>query len=157
MKVGTWENRMGYDCPQHHNERYLWIFSKPIFEFTLDSTAPLTWVWLEPIVLNGLRLPAMTRMQPEQHFFTDKGSTPKSCQLLFDRATYERCYIFHDSCYRHHGLFVRRPTDEDYWFVRLTRADADRILRLMIGADGGSKAGRAIIWCAVRLFGRWSW
>ena len=155
--IGHWENPHGYKCTHHHNERYFLLFSKPIFLVLLDPEAPLTWVWLQPVVLNGMRLPAMTRMQFDRKFLTDKGSTPKLLQLMFDRAKHEREYLTHDSGYEDHGLYFKRPQEHCFRFLQLRREDLDKILSLQIQAQGEDPIERGCIYGAVRVCGGRSW
>ena len=136
-------NTQGYKLDKIRNERYMLIFSKAIYEFNLDARAPLTFV-----------LDTGVMLQPDKHLAeTDMGSIPLSLQVFFPKDEFLLSYIFHDSGYKHGGLYVRKVGDGGYRFEAMSREDIDGLLRMMIKAEGGGAIKRAMIYNAVRLGG----
>ena len=123
------------------------MWGKPTWEFTNSPTDPLT------CELQG------TLYRPDNHFRTDYGSVPRLAQVLmpmwFDRARFTRSYIFHDSSYAHGGVWV--GITGGWKFHKLTRKQADQLLRDMVRLEGGSRGAASAIYWGVRVGGRWSW
>ena len=122
-------------------------FGRPKFEFQSDLADPLT------CCLHGILY------RPDFHFFTDKGSVPRLIQTIapyyFDRAKYERAYYFHDSAYAHGGVWV--AVHGGWEFKKITRKQADTMLRDMILLENGSKMNARLIYAGVRAGGWASW
>ena len=136
-------NRQGYELDKVRSERYMLIFPKAIYEFNLDEREPLTLV-----------LDTGYMMQPDRHMAeTDMGSIPVPLQPLFPKDEFLLSYLFHDSGYKHGGLYVRKPGDADYVFNVMSRDDIDKLLRFMIKTEGGGAIKRALIYRAVRIGG----
>jgi hypothetical protein len=95
----------------------------------------------------------------DNHFFTDKGSTGRLLPLLvpawFDRAKYEKSFSFHDSAYSNGGVWV--AVNGGWEFKKITRKQADEMLRDMILLEGGSKSNARLIYWGVRAGGWASW
>ena len=134
-----------YSLDPHHWEGGFW--GKQIFEFTNNPTNPLT------CELKG------TMYRPDNHFFSDLGSVPKSLQTLlpkwFAKDRYPLSYLYHDSGYKHGGHWVAAPGD--WHFIKMTRKQVDNILREMIILEGGGKANARTIWLGVWAGGWASW
>ena len=136
-------NRQGYELDKVRSERYMLIFPKAIYEFNLDAKDPLTFV-----------LDTGVMLQPDRHMAeTDLGSIPVPLQPFFPKDEFLLSYLFHDSAYKHGGLYVRKPGDADYTFEAMNRDDIDGLLRMMIKAEGGGAIKRSLIYNAVRLGG----
>lgn len=128
-----------------------WIggwWGKPKFEFTNSIQDPLTYDDGDIMV------------RPDNHFYTDKGSVPRIFQTIlpiwFDRARFERAYIFHDSAFLHGGAWVATKGG-DFMFIEMTMKQANRYLYDMVIAEGGSKGAARAIYSGVQMFGRFSW
>jgi hypothetical protein len=118
-----------------------------LFEFTLDQHAPLTYC-------DGGH-----EWQPDRHMLTDRGSIPAVVSWIpgFDRN--RLAYLFHDSAYtlvrgRGHGLYVRAAGFHEYVFRKLTRRQADDMMRAMLLVEGVPATSARMIWAAVRVFAR---
>lgn len=140
-------NPRGYSLDKVRNDRYLLILKKVIYEFTLKEDNPLTYCSY-----------GIQRIRPDRHLAeTDMGSIPLSLQMFLPKDEFLLSYIFHDSTYKHKGLYFENKATGKYEFRELTRAEADRLLLEMIRAEGGGIVKSRIIWVAVRSFGRFSW
>lgn len=127
-----------------------WIggpWGRPKFEYITNADDPLTCT-LDNIIY-----------RPDNHFFTDKGSVPRLVQTIlpvwFDRAKYEKSYAFHDSAYAHGGVWV--AVNGGWEFKKITRKQADTMLRDMILLEDGGKANARLIYWGVRGGGFTSW
>lgn len=137
----------GYDTHWLRTEKWGWFWPftwcKAIHSFQLHRLHPLTWV-----DRNGMHY------QPDRHEQeTDLGSIPPPLRARFPQDEYEPAYVFHDSAYRHGGLYTSVTLDGPYKFTRMTRKEADDLLADIIYALGGGACKRATIWTAVRAFG----
>lgn len=137
----------GYDLHWLRNEKWglIWplTWSKAIHSFKLDERHPITWV-----DRNG------GHWQPDRHENeTDLGSIPPPLRSCFPQDEYEPAYIFHDSAYKHGGLYFSVTLDGPYRFVATSRRQADDLLADIICALGGGACRRGTIWTAVRLGG----
>lgn len=123
-------------------------FGKQLYEFQNYMPDPLTCV-----------LPCMRIVRPDRHFTTDLGSVPKTLQALapiyFAKDRFPKSYIFHDSHYKHGGGWF--AIKGGWEFRRLTRKQADDILREMVLLEGGSRIAARLIWAGVRAGGWASW
>ena len=151
MDLGKFINdkaEYGYYLPFKGNQKYLKIFSKPIFEFWLHPKHPLTF-----------EMPDGTKIRPDRHLAeTDMGSTPRSLQLFFPSSEFICSYIFHDSAYNHHGLYFKHPNAHQYIFRKMTRKDVDKLcLCRMIRVEGGGPIKQRMIYRMVRMFGGAPW
>ena len=94
-----------------------------------------------------------------EEFLTDLGSVPKTLQYLlpiwFAKDRWVSAYLQHDNCYQSGGLFV--AVNGGWEFKKMTRLQADELLRDSIVAMGGSKANARTIYWGVRMGGKWSW
>jgi len=135
-----------YDLDQEEWQGGLW--GKPTYRFTNGIDDPLTFD-------DGMLL-----LRPEDTFRTDKGSVPRIFQTLlpkwFDRARFEKSYMFHDNAYLTGGYWIA-GNGSDFLFTEVTRKQADRYLHQMILAEGGSKGAARAIYFGVRMGGRFSW
>jgi hypothetical protein len=131
-------------CPDHW-EGGMW--GKQIYEFTNHKNDPLT-------CKMGLIL-----YRPDRHFYTDLGSVPKTFQKLlprwFAKDRFAKSYIFHDSAYKHKGVWVN--VNGKWEFRALTRKQADEMLYEMILLEGGSRAAARLIYAGVRMGGWRGW
>jgi len=143
-QFGWFENPRGFRRDKLRNQRYLLLFHKAVYEFTLDSVAPLTF-----------HLPSGVRIQPDRHLAeTDMGSTPASLQLFVPKDRFLLSYLFHDSAYHHGGLYMAYPPySDEFNFQPMSQFEADCLLRTMVRAEGASAVGAALIYRAVRLGG----
>ncbi len=142
---GRFINYQGYKAPWHHNESSLIFFRKAIFEFSLDSKAPLifedkdgNW-WM-----------------PDRHFFTDWGSIPITLQWLIPKDTYLG-YLFHDSGYKHHGLWFSEAGYQKFCFKKLTMTQANELLYDMMLAQGAWKVTAITVYDTLQIAGRIAW
>lgn len=143
--MGTHVNIEGYTLRKIGNQPYLWLFERALYDFRITSIQPLTYD-------DGTRL-----IRPDAHFVTDMGSIPLFLQPIFPKDGFLLSYIFHDSCYKHHGIYVRDPVSDAKWrFVTQTRRQADEMLWRMIGVEGGPIA-KWIVWLGVRVGGGRPW
>jgi hypothetical protein len=122
-------------------------WSRTVFDFRLNPVMPLTWYC------------GTIEAQPDQHFVTDGGSIPKLVQIIpaFDSMRYARPYAFHDSAYKNHCWYERRPGDINCRKRTLTRTEADEWLCRMLMADGATLATAQTVYRAVRMFGWACW
>lgn len=141
-EFGVFTNKTGYSLFKLRDERYAFLFSKAIYEFTLDPDDPLTYTF-----------PDGRRLRPDRHCETDMGSTPHLLRLFFPKDRFLLSYIFHDSAYRHGGLFMAKPTSCIFEFVEMTRKQKDLFLLYAMRAEGGWPWDRYFIWSQVRIWG----
>lgn len=141
------ENPRGFDLGKLRDERRGFILAPlTIWEFRLDPEHPLTY-----ITKQGLRI------QPDRHVAeTDMGSIPAILQPWISPSRFLLSYLFHDSAYHHHGLYVLVHR-HGYVYDPMTRKAADQLLREMIRVEGGTRTRANIIYWAVRLCGEGGW
>jgi len=144
-KYGRILNPQGYKAPWHHNESSLYIFRKAIFEFTADDKSPIifedhdgNW-WM-----------------PDKHFFTDWGSIPVCLQILIPKDTYLG-YLFHDSAYGHHGLWLMKKGEKEFSFKVLTMTKANDILYQMMMAQDSWKLTATTVYETLQIAGGFAW
>lgn len=134
-----------YDLNTHHWKGGFW--GKQIYEFNNDPSNLLT-------ATCGL-----VQYRPDHHFFTDLGSTPGLMQFLaprwFAKDGFSKAFLFHDSAYIHHGVWVN--VNGKWEFRKLSRKQADQMLYDMVIAEGGSKTAARLIYIGVRAGGWYSW
>lgn len=157
MSSGIFINRDGYKLTHHRNVRYFLIFSKPLKRFRLDLATPLTWKLIEPVTLDDITFPVGTQIQPDKDFITDIGSTPRTMELCLPSAKWERPYLFHDSGYKDEGLYIMRPGEHVFRYIRLSRRALDRLLRMMIESEEGGPIEQRLIHLGVRVGGWLGW
>jgi len=147
-KFGHFENAIdGYKLPKIRDKWRFGIFPKAIYEFTLDEDDPLTFVDTDG-----------TRIQPDRHLAeTDMGSVPWLAQLAIPKDRFLLSFLFHDSAYKHHGLYFAVAGSDLFVFVPLSRKEVDDLLRQMCGAEGAWYQTRAAVYSAVRVGGWASW
>lgn len=146
-RYGFFENPQGYEAPKLRDERYLFFFSKTIYEFTLKPDAPLTF-----------HHPDGSRIQPDRHEMeTDLGSIPLTAQIFIPKDRFLLSFFFHDSGYKHHGLWFSQPGQEVFTFRLCTQWEIDNLLWRMVGAEGGNAFQRQSIYRSVRLLGEIAW
>lgn len=137
----------GYNLHWLRNESWGWGFwpfkwTKAIHSFKLHPQHPIVWVNTKG------------HWQPDRHEEeTDLGSTPPPIRSCFPQDQYEPGYIFHDSAYKHGGLYHSVFLDGPYKFKSLTRSEADDLLADIIMALGGGAGSRGTIWTGVRMGG----
>jgi hypothetical protein len=134
-----------YDLDPHHWQGG--AFGKQIYEFTNNRRNPLTCQF------------GLTLYRPDHHFFTDLGSIPLWLQTklpkYFAKDRYPLSYLFHDSAYRHKGVWIFA---NGVWeFRSVTRKQADELLYEMLLIEGASKLNAKLIYTGVRLGGWASW
>ena len=134
-----------YNLDGDHWQGGFW--GKQIYEFRNNRRTPLTATC------------GIVQYKPDNHFFTDLGSVPLTLQYSlpkwFAKDRYIRAYIFHDSAYKHGGVWV--CINGKWTFRNLTRKQADDMLYHMLIAEGASKANARAIWLGVRAGGWYSW
>jgi hypothetical protein len=153
-KFGHFENTpkprggdRGYRLDKIRDDPYLKVFTKTIYEFTLDPILPLTFH-----ATDG------TRIQPDRHLAeTDKGSVPLSLQIFIPKDRFLFSFLMHDSGYKHGGLYVARKGSQEFKFEPMSRLDLDTWLKMMVGAENGNLVQRSAIYNGVRLGGWASW
>lgn len=141
------------------------VFTTALYRFTSDHHNPLT-----------LYSPTGIGIRPRDTFDNDEGSVPLVLQPIIPKDLYLLSFLFHDSAYEDHGLFMRRVfyqddlsgyddfwdampivINEDWEFVEMTQEQADKLLYLMTGAEGAMAAHRNMIYSAVAVAGGPSW
>lgn len=142
---GRFINPQGYKAPWHHNVDSCFVFKKAIFEFTLDAQKPI-------IFEDG----SFNLWQPDKHFFTDWGSIPVFLQWLIPKDAYLG-YLFHDSGYGHHGLWLKEHKKEKFVFQELGREDVDLLLYNMMMAQEAWKITAETVYKGVRIGGSFAW
>jgi len=146
-KFGHFDNDRGYRLDKIRDDPYLWIFTKAMYEFTLDPDKPLTYV-----------TPNGTRLQPDRHLAeTDMGSIPLTLQIFIPKDRFLKSFMFHDSGYNHGGLYMAPVGSNQFVFAPMSRSEVDNLLWFMVGAENGNIAQRAVIYRGVRLGGWASW
>lgn len=119
-----------------------------MFEFTLDESAPVSWLYD-----TGLEI------QPDRHHFrlTDCCSTPWYLQWIpvLNRFKFALEGIFHDSGYFNHGRYVRYRRCDEFRFETCPRELLDNDLHNMVSARSPSAAD--LYWVGVRLGGWAIW
>lgn len=162
-KFGWFENTgqegqpRGYMLWILRREKRFLLPDKTIYGFQLNLEHPLTF-----------HTPDNLRLQPDRHEDeTDFGSIPYLLQVIFPKDQFPLTYFFHDSGYRHGGLWTAGPDpasrgyagtrDVEFVFVKMTRLELDRLLKSTIRVEGGRLHERVMIYLAVRGFGGKSW
>jgi hypothetical protein len=99
--------------------------------------------------------PTGVEIQPDKHFHTDFGSIPPPLMAFpsLSRTRFFHSYLFHDSGYRHKGLWVRDSSLVPFAFKKMTRLELDEWLWIWIGSQGGNLVQRSMIYSAVRVGG----
>lgn len=145
--INHFDNPRGFALEEDHWQRACGIPYKLIYEFTLEPDSPLTYISADG-----------TAYQPDRHFLTDMGSVPRTAQLLIPKDRFRGFYL-HDSAYRHKGLWIKLPTEKHFYFVRMSRREADDLLYEMCLADPEPAwhATARAIWLAVRAGGWAGW
>lgn len=107
---------------------------------------------------SGYKLPAGTQIQPNHKFLTDFGSIPPFFNGLpsLTRTRFLGPYILHDAACRHGELFFKLPLLLMFQRVKVTRLDADQLLRLWVGSTPwcGNLTQRTMIYSGVRIGAR---
>ena len=119
----------------------------PIYRCWLDADHPLQF-----------RMKDGTVLRTTDGFPTDGGSVkPIAAQLWIPKDRFIG-FLFHDDIYQHGGCWRKRPGCDWEW-VRLSRAQADELLRMMCRCDpvpcGAWKSG--LVWAGVRIGGWVAW
>ena len=146
----------GFRCDKF-GFRHHWFWADvPLYHFQLDAMQPLTYV-VGRQAANKAGLPQGTEMQPCKKYDTDYGSVPT---WLWWRYSPDRfiSWLFHDSCYQFHYIWIRLPTSALWIQHPLTRAQADWLFCYYgIMAEDGSRFDAAVIFNAVNLAGWAVW
>jgi len=135
----------GWDLHWLRNERWGWVWSKAIYEFSLIYPDALTWqdesgYW-----------------RPDQHEAeTDLGSIPPPLRGMLPHDQFIIPFSFHDSAWRKGGLWFCETLDGEWRFSELSLREANHMLRRWVKARGGRAAqwpilvgafiGRVIKW-----------
>lgn len=135
--INGWD---GYTLRKLRDESYLLIFTKAIYEFRLNDKKPLTFT-----------APDGTRYQPDRHCETDMGSIPLSLQMVYPKDRYLLSFLFHDSGWRHGGLYVKRLGQKRFTFQKMSLGKMNKLLGLMIRCEGACLLTKGIIRAGVEL------
>lgn len=137
----------GFDIYPHHQDTYMLIFKKTIYEFQLNQKTPLTFIH-----------PDGRMFQPDRHFFTDQGSVPRVLQTIVPKDRFVGFYL-HDSAYRFKGLYVSCNGGQSYRFEEMLRVEVDELLKVMIKYDPypGNVVLQYGILAGVRVGGWYGW
>lgn len=141
-EYGCFLNPKGYKAPWDHNEGI--IFKKAIFEFSLESP-PLMFkdksddIWMT-----------------DRHFFTDWGSIPTILQPIIPKDLYLG-YLFHDSAYGHHGLWVCRKSQNIFIFQPLTMTESNKLLYEMMLAQNALSLTANTVYYTLQSMGYFAW
>jgi len=124
-----------------------WLWGKELYEFTNDDADPLT------VELDG------TLYRPDRHYKSDLGSVPRTLQFIlpkyFAKDRYVKSFLLHDQSYLFGSIWV--AVHGGWENRKLTRKQADTMLRDTILCEGGSKANARLIYWGVRMGGFASW
>lgn len=111
---------------------WLW-WHVPIFEFTNDPVAPLTFYAKD----DDEEFP--TCYQPDRHYITDGGSTPPPTWgfgfIQLSPFAFRRPYLFHDGAFQYGGLYIKRPHETEFHFRLMTMGKVNALLGRMLKAD----------------------
>lgn len=137
---------VGYTARYDHSERWCWLWTREIYEITIDRKNPLVYVD-----------EAGAWWMTDRHYTTDFGSIPPPLQSIpgMDRERHRFPYLFHDSAYQEGGLWKSLDSGRTWRFHELARVEADKMLSEMIRHDlepGGAITRLTIFW-GVRLGG----
>jgi hypothetical protein len=142
---GRFLNPQGYKAPWHHNIKQMLIFTKAIFEFTSDPNAPITF---EDSNYNQWRT--------NNHFFTDWGSIPIILQPIIPKDIYLG-YLFHDSGYGEHGLWIKKCGKNNFEFKELTIKEVNELLYQMMMSQNAWKITATTVYDTLQVVGRFAW
>lgn len=150
-KYGYFENAIhGYDLSKiPGSDRRKWlIFTDCDYTFTLNLEKPLTFHYPDGI-----------RVQPDRHEgeITNMGSVPAPLQLVIPKDRFLLSFCFHDSGYKHHGLYVSFAPGDPFAFVQMNQGEVDQFLWQGVAAEGGNSFQRQVVYRAVRAWGWASW
>jgi len=137
------------------------MFPRTIYQFRQDRADPLTF-----------HCPDGTEVQPWDQE-TDNGSVPRLLQPVIADDDFPKSFWCHDYGYGTNGLWCRHVLNiggmvhdwlpvsavmpaTEFHFVRFTRAQCDKMLCCLVGAEGGLAVHRQAIYQAVNLLG-WSY
>lgn len=135
---GCFVNRGGYSLTKIRDDKCWWS-TKAIYECVLDVHHPLGYMDEK-----GVRW----QIGPRQE--TDMGSIPLVAQLVIPKDRGLLSYLHHDYACRYKGLFVL--SEGVPVFVKLTRAQTDRLLLDMLHAEGTPDAQRYAVYAGVRAY-----
>lgn len=129
----------GWELRYIENVRWGLLWSKAIYEFSLLQPSPLTWRdeagW----------------WRPDQHEArTDLGSIPPPLRGALPHDQFPRSYVFHDSAWRHGGLWFAPTIFGPWGFCDLTKCEANAMLRRWVHAEG-ARAATWPIWLGVSI------
>ena len=134
--------------PLDEYERH-WFTYKRLYLYEADPKKPLTF-----------HHPDGYLIRPDKKFKTDMGSVPLFlqwiCSPLFAKDRWLRSYLFHDSAYCHKGLWFAKHDPNKFEFCKISRKEADGLLKLMIKSQGGNLSSPAVR-LGVRIGGRKAW
>lgn len=138
----------GWTCNLSHVDRhplFRWR-EKQIFTLRIDDLTPLTFIQDDGTQIRCLK--------PGESMETDFGSIPSILQSIVRKEGVE--YLYHDAAYKHGALWIKEFGGNLFHFVKVSRAETDRLLRTMSQCTAMSPRGvckSTAIWSAVRLFG----
>jgi len=143
---GWFDNPQGYCIRKVRDRPYLGIFSKAVYQAVMDKEHPLTYHDADG-----------RRIRTQGVFKTDMGSTPIVTRHFFPKDRYLVSYLFHDDAWRSGGLFVAEAGEDEFNFQAISRTQANKLLGLMIKAEGGSQYAAQLVKAAVDMAALWLW
>ena len=121
-------------------ERYLKIFWKSMWSIQNDPADPCYFIDSDDTCYRtGL-----------ESYSSDLGSTPRILELIFPHDEFIVSYGHHDYGWKQGGLYVKKPNEIFYDFVKIPRFKLNCLLRSFVQAEGeiiggGGKFKRNVI------------
>jgi len=117
----------GWDLHWLRVERWGWFWSKAIYEFSLVYPDALTW----HDGLGGYWRPDQLESE------TDLGSIPPPLRGIISHDRFIIPFCFHDSAWKHGGLWWATSIEGPYQFVAMSTSTANDMLMMWIYDRGG--------------------
>ena len=171
-KYGYFENMEGIDVglPIRYEKTPRWLIGyipcwpftrypiqtdKAIYRVRLKEPDPFQFV--AGTEFEDIGIWAGTLIQIGKDIETDQGSVPVPLQPYIAKDSFQCSFINHDSGYILGGMWIKPVGFHKFYFHAMTRADVDKMLFIMVLAEGGSSLCANMIYHAVNLGGWAVW
>ena len=137
-------------------KRHWWSAAVPQYHFQLDHLKPLTFkAGVKTATVLGV--PSGTLIQPCKYYNSDWGSVPSFLWWMYAPERFIS-WLFHDSAYEFHYVWICLPDGAIWKKLPITRAQADwAFCDYGLRAQDGTARDAAVVFNAVNLAGWAVW